>query len=104
MSKEFPHAQFLSVDVAPIVDHIPRANITFEVYDLASRILEADESFDLVRIEHVTEIVRQCWPSMLLTLLPTHNYLVTLDKGYSRYPERSTAGVKAGWTAPCHRV
>lgn len=55
MAQEFPHVRFLSVDVAPIVDHIPRENIAFEVYDLSSGILEHDESFDFVRIAYATE-------------------------------------------------
>lgn len=60
MALEFPHAQFLSLDVAPIVDHVPRANIIFEVYDISSGILENDETFDFVRIAQITEIVREC--------------------------------------------
>ncbi|CAE6413738.1 unnamed protein product [Rhizoctonia solani] len=58
MALEFPHAQFLSIDVAPIVDHIPRANVIFEVYDVSAGILENDETFDFVRISQITEMVK----------------------------------------------
>ncbi|KAH7342037.1 S-adenosyl-L-methionine-dependent methyltransferase [Rhizoctonia solani] len=58
MALQFPHAQFLSLDVAPIVDHIPRANIIFEVYDISAGILESDDTFDFVRIAQITEIVK----------------------------------------------
>ncbi|CAE6529289.1 unnamed protein product [Rhizoctonia solani] len=58
MALEFPHAQFLSLDVAPIVDHVPRANIIFEVYDISNGILENDETFDFVRIAQITEVVK----------------------------------------------
>ncbi|KAJ1307264.1 hypothetical protein OPQ81_001377 [Rhizoctonia solani] len=58
MAQEFPHAQFLSLDLAPIIDHVPRANVIFEVYDISTGILESDETFDFIRIAHITEIVK----------------------------------------------
>ncbi|CAE6519592.1 unnamed protein product [Rhizoctonia solani] len=58
MAQQFPHAHFLSLDIAPIVDHVPRANVTFEVYDISTGILEGDETFDFVRIAHITEIIK----------------------------------------------
>ncbi|KAF8689026.1 putative methyltransferase, partial [Rhizoctonia solani] len=64
MAQEFPHAQFLSLDVAPIAEHIPRANIAFEVYDISTGILEDDETFDFVRIAHITETTKDV-PSIL---------------------------------------
>ncbi|KAG8748099.1 hypothetical protein FRC10_008832 [Ceratobasidium sp. 414] len=58
MSREFPRATFVSVDVAPIVGHVPRENVVFEVYDIQQGILERDDSFDLVRISCISEVLK----------------------------------------------
>jgi hypothetical protein len=62
MAVEFPHCDIVSVDIAPIVAHTPRANITFEVYDLYAGVAEPDESFDYVSCRHVqTHVRRDLW-------------------------------------------
>ncbi|QRW24045.1 methyltransferase domain protein [Rhizoctonia solani] len=48
MASEFPHAQFISLDLVPMIPHVPRPNITFEVYDLYAGLAEPDESFDII--------------------------------------------------------
>ncbi|KAB5592295.1 Methyltransferase domain containing protein [Ceratobasidium theobromae] len=53
MATEFPHCDIVSVDVAPVTSHIPRSNISFEVYDLYSGIAEPNESFDYVSCRHI---------------------------------------------------
>ncbi|KAG9090840.1 hypothetical protein FRC07_012006 [Ceratobasidium sp. 392] len=58
MSQEFPHAGFVSVDVAPTVAHVPRDNVIYEVYNIHRGIFEQDNSFDLVRISCVTEVLK----------------------------------------------
>jgi hypothetical protein len=52
MAAEFPHCDITSVDIAPITPHVPRANITFEIYDLYAGVAEPDESFDYVSCRH----------------------------------------------------
>ncbi|KAL5632048.1 hypothetical protein ACGC1H_000166 [Rhizoctonia solani] len=48
MATEFPHAHFISLDLVPMLPHVPRPNITFEVYDLYAGLAEPDESFDII--------------------------------------------------------
>jgi hypothetical protein len=52
MAKDFPHVQFTSVDNTPLVPHIPRRNIVFEVYDLYNGIAEQGGTFDVVHLRH----------------------------------------------------
>lgn len=52
MAAEFPHCDITSIDIAPIASHTPRANITFEIYDLYAGVAEPDESFDYVSCRH----------------------------------------------------
>ncbi|KAF8605075.1 hypothetical protein BDV93DRAFT_555025 [Ceratobasidium sp. AG-I] len=55
MAAEFPHVDFTSVDTIPLVPHAQSPNILgYEVYDLYNGIAEADGSFDLVHLRHVT--------------------------------------------------
>ena len=55
MAVEFPHVDFISVDTIPLVPHAQSPNLLgYEVYDLYNGIAEADESFDLVHVKHVT--------------------------------------------------
>lgn len=56
MAVEFPHVEFVSLDVIPLVPHNARANITFEVYDVYNGLAEPDASFDMV---HVRRTVHQ---------------------------------------------
>ena len=59
MAAEFPHVDFTSVDTIPLVAHVQSPNIlAYEVYDLASGIEEADESFDLVHVKNTMPKVR----------------------------------------------
>ncbi|KAH7335831.1 S-adenosyl-L-methionine-dependent methyltransferase [Rhizoctonia solani] len=48
MATEFPHAHFVSLDLVPMLPHVPRPNVTFEVYDLYAGLAEPDESFDII--------------------------------------------------------
>ena len=48
MASEFPHVEFVSLDIIPLVPHTPRANITYEVYDVYNGFAEPDASFDVV--------------------------------------------------------
>jgi hypothetical protein len=57
MAAEFPHVQFRSLDVAPIITHVPRSNIAFEVYDFTEGILLDDASQDVVFLNVVFELV-----------------------------------------------
>ncbi|KAG8750582.1 hypothetical protein FRC12_012813, partial [Ceratobasidium sp. 428] len=58
MATEFPHVQFHTLDVVPIMAHAPRANITFEVYDFTEGILLEDGSQDVVFLNMVMEMVK----------------------------------------------
>lgn len=58
MALEFPHVQFRSVDVAPLVLHAPRSNIVFEVYDLSEGIPAEDNSQDIVFINSGVELAK----------------------------------------------
>ncbi|CEL58662.1 hypothetical protein RSOLAG1IB_08725 [Rhizoctonia solani AG-1 IB] len=59
MATEFPHCDIVSIDIAPIVPHAPRPNITFEIYDLYAGVAEPDESFDYVSCRHVQLHVKE---------------------------------------------
>ncbi|KAJ1304957.1 hypothetical protein OPQ81_006089 [Rhizoctonia solani] len=48
MATEFPHVDFVSLDMVPLVPHTPRANVSFEVYDVYNGFAEPDASFDIV--------------------------------------------------------
>ncbi|EUC58385.1 methyltransferase domain protein [Rhizoctonia solani AG-3 Rhs1AP] len=48
MATEFPHAHFISLDLVPMLPHVPRPNVTFEVYDLYAGLAEPDQSFDII--------------------------------------------------------
>lgn len=62
MAAEFPHCDIVSIDIAPIVPHVPQPNITYEIYDLYAGVAEPDESFDYVSCRHVQLHVRTCFP------------------------------------------
>ncbi|CEL58663.1 hypothetical protein RSOLAG1IB_08726 [Rhizoctonia solani AG-1 IB] len=87
MAVEFPHCDIVSVDIAPIVTHTPRANITFEVYDLYAGVAEPDESFDYVSCRHVKEydrlifdLYRVLRPGGLVSICEVENYLYETDQ------------------------
>ncbi|KAG8715329.1 hypothetical protein FRC11_004631 [Ceratobasidium sp. 423] len=92
MAQEFPHVHFLSLDMAPIVDHIPRANVTFEVYDISTGILESNEAFDFVRIAHITEIIKDV-PGVLKEaqrLLKPGGLLLVVESETTLYESHNT--------------
>ncbi|QRV92914.1 methyltransferase domain protein [Ceratobasidium sp. AG-Ba] len=64
MATEFPHVQFRSLDVIPMMPHTQRSNIVFEVYDFTERILLEDESQDAVFLNFVMERIRN-YPALL---------------------------------------
>ncbi|KAG9118265.1 hypothetical protein FRC07_007305 [Ceratobasidium sp. 392] len=68
MAAEFPHVDFVSLDMIPLVPHTPRANITFEVYDVYNGFAELDASFDIIRNYHafLREVDRVLKPGGLL--------------------------------------
>jgi hypothetical protein len=57
MATEFPHVRFRSLDLAPIIAHVPRPNITFEVYEFTEGLLLKDASQDIVFLNVVVELV-----------------------------------------------
>ena len=71
MAAEFPHCDIISLDIAPMTAHIPRANIVFEVYDLYAGVAEPEESFDYVscRDTHLAVRISLLSPAKYLTLL-----------------------------------
>ncbi|QRW12848.1 methyltransferase domain protein [Ceratobasidium sp. AG-Ba] len=64
MAIQFPHVQFCSVDVVPIVPHVQRPNIMFEVYNYTEGLRLRDESQDAVFINCVGEMVKN-YPALL---------------------------------------
>ncbi|QRV90186.1 methyltransferase domain protein [Ceratobasidium sp. AG-Ba] len=58
MAVAFPHIEFLTLDVVPLIGHIPRHNVTFEVYDFTRKLLLEDGSQDIVFLNGALEIVR----------------------------------------------
>ncbi|QRV84728.1 methyltransferase domain protein [Ceratobasidium sp. AG-Ba] len=58
MATKFPHVQFRSVDIVPTMAHVPRPNVTFEVYDFTDGLMLEDESQDVVFINAAVELVK----------------------------------------------
>ncbi|KAG8746022.1 hypothetical protein FRC10_006361 [Ceratobasidium sp. 414] len=58
MAQQFPHVDFLSIDNVPLMAHVPRSNIVFEVYDLYNGIAAPDASFDMVHMRQATAHLR----------------------------------------------
>ncbi|KAF8761531.1 S-adenosyl-L-methionine-dependent methyltransferase [Rhizoctonia solani] len=53
MAAEFPHVDFTSVDLVPIVPHTRCANILgYEVYDVYNGVAEADNTFDVIHLRY----------------------------------------------------
>ncbi|QRW11681.1 methyltransferase domain protein [Ceratobasidium sp. AG-Ba] len=90
MATEFPHCDITSVDIVPITAHVPRPNITFEVYDLYQGVAEEDNSFDYVSCRHVQLAVKEydrllfdlhrvLRPGGLLCVAEVENHLFEVD-------------------------
>ncbi|KAG9078536.1 hypothetical protein FRC06_008316 [Ceratobasidium sp. 370] len=60
----FPGVDVKTIDVAPTVPHLPRANLHHEVYDLHEGIMEEDGTFDIVHARHTVGMVMN-WCSLL---------------------------------------
>ncbi|QRV89072.1 methyltransferase domain protein [Ceratobasidium sp. AG-Ba] len=58
MATEFPHVRFRTLDVVPIMPHVPRHNVVFEVYDFTEGLRVPDESQDAVFLNVVMELVK----------------------------------------------
>ncbi|KAF8608583.1 hypothetical protein BDV93DRAFT_541072 [Ceratobasidium sp. AG-I] len=58
MATEFPHVRFQSLDIAPLLPHMPRSNVVFEVYDIAEGLLVEDNSQDVVFINAGLQMVK----------------------------------------------
>ncbi|KAG9128439.1 hypothetical protein FRC07_012547 [Ceratobasidium sp. 392] len=64
---KFPHVDVKTIDVAPTIPHLPRANLHHEVYDIHAGIIEPDGSFDLVHARHTINMVKD-WRTLLKDL------------------------------------
>ncbi|KAG8746023.1 hypothetical protein FRC10_006362 [Ceratobasidium sp. 414] len=58
MARQLPHVDFLSIDNVPLMAHVPRSNIVFEVYDLYNGVAAPDASFDMVHMRLATAHLR----------------------------------------------
>ncbi|QRV90567.1 methyltransferase domain protein [Ceratobasidium sp. AG-Ba] len=58
MAAEFPHVKFRTLDLVPMIPHVPRNNVVFEVYDFAQGLMVEDGSQDAVFLNIVLEVVR----------------------------------------------
>ncbi|QRV90566.1 methyltransferase domain protein [Ceratobasidium sp. AG-Ba] len=58
MANEFPHVQFRTLDIVPMIAHVPRHNVLFEVYDFTEGLILDDESQDIVFINFAMELVK----------------------------------------------
>ncbi|QRV81382.1 methyltransferase domain protein [Ceratobasidium sp. AG-Ba] len=50
MAETYPTATFTSLDIKPLVPHVPHIRIDFQVYNFPAGILEPDNTFDLVHL------------------------------------------------------
>ncbi|KAH7335826.1 S-adenosyl-L-methionine-dependent methyltransferase [Rhizoctonia solani] len=108
MAVEFPHCDIVSVDIAPIVAHTPRANIKFEIYDLYAGVAEPDESFDYISCRHtqihvkeydrlIFDLHRVLRPGGLITICEVENNLFDIDSPpYDTLAHRAIPGVCKG--------
>ncbi|QRV78125.1 methyltransferase domain protein [Ceratobasidium sp. AG-Ba] len=64
MATQFPHVQFRSLDVVPVIAHTQRPNFVLEVYDFTEGILLDDGSQDAVFLHFAMEMVRN-YPALL---------------------------------------
>jgi len=72
MAVEFPHVDFVNIDIAPMVTHTPRANVIYEVYNVSNGIDEPSASFDFVHAHDSLTIVRHSHKSFSPTLSYTY--------------------------------
>ncbi|CAE6416058.1 unnamed protein product, partial [Rhizoctonia solani] len=106
MAVEFPHCDIVSIDIAPIVPHAPRPNITFEIYDLYAGVAEPDESFDYVSCRHVQlhvkeydrlifDLHRVLKPGGLITICEVENQCYEAEPPFNTYAYLRTMPVAA---------
>jgi len=57
MAVDFPHVDFVSIDVAPMTAHTPRANVIYEIYNVRNGIEEPADSFDFIYARHTMTAV-----------------------------------------------
>ncbi|KAG8743091.1 hypothetical protein FRC10_000391 [Ceratobasidium sp. 414] len=61
---KFPDVDVKTIDVAPTIPHLPRANLHHEVYDVHAGIMESDGSFDVVHARHTVNMIKD-WRTLL---------------------------------------
>ncbi|KAG9090833.1 hypothetical protein FRC06_000863 [Ceratobasidium sp. 370] len=61
---KFPNVDVKTIDVAPTIPHLPRANLHHEVYDIHAGIMEPDGSFDIVHAQHTVAMIKD-WRTLL---------------------------------------
>ncbi|CUA71323.1 hypothetical protein RSOLAG22IIIB_09505 [Rhizoctonia solani] len=99
MAAEFPHCDIVSIDIAPIIPHTPRSNITFEIYDLYAGVAEPDESFDYVSCRHVQlhvkeydrlvfDLHRVLKPGGLITICEVENQIYEAEPPFNKQAYR----------------
>ncbi|QRV82185.1 methyltransferase domain protein [Ceratobasidium sp. AG-Ba] len=54
----FPHVQFRSLDIAPVMAHAPRHNVIFEVYDFTEGLLLDDNSQDVIFLNFLAAMIK----------------------------------------------
>ncbi|QRV82181.1 methyltransferase domain protein [Ceratobasidium sp. AG-Ba] len=64
MAAEFSDVRFRSLDVAPLMAHVPRSNIAFEVYEFPEGLLLDDSSQDIVFLNALFELVKD-YPALI---------------------------------------
>ncbi|CAE6470587.1 unnamed protein product [Rhizoctonia solani] len=71
MAAEFPHVDFTSVDIVPLVPHPRSANILgYEVYDVYNGIAEASDSFDIIHLRYSMSKVNSTSSRLALLITP----------------------------------
>lgn len=66
MASEFPHVEFVSLDLSPMAAHTPRENVAFEVYNFHSGLAEPDASFDVAHMRHTASKVTTIYMIQLI--------------------------------------
>ncbi|KAG9093580.1 hypothetical protein FRC06_011456 [Ceratobasidium sp. 370] len=60
----FPEVDVKTIDVAPTLPYLPRANLQHEVYDFHEGMMEEDGTFDIVHAQHTVGMLAN-WCSLL---------------------------------------
>ncbi|QRW13166.1 methyltransferase domain protein [Ceratobasidium sp. AG-Ba] len=60
----FPHVDVKTVDLAPTIPHMPRANLHHEVYDIHAGIMEPENTFDIIHARHTINMIKD-WRTLL---------------------------------------